>query len=382
VRSWFAAALLAGLLGVPEAARAAEEIRVGVLLSLSGELAVHGQPERQSIELFAARINQAGGILGRKLHLIVADDGSDPASTAKLMRRLAGPERADLVIGGTGTAASLAAAKVAEAEKLPLLALGSGEAIVEPVRRWVFKVPPGERLAVDTALADMARHGLNRLALLSEDDDAGRASRCLAQERAKAAGLELVADLTYVPERLDGPFLLSELRAAPTRPQAVLILGAGAGPAKATRALKEAGSAPPVYEGAGAASAEFLATVGKAADGVRLPAPALAVAEHLPPTDPQKSVTELVRQAFEESTGHEPGLAAGLGYDALMMAVEAVRRAGTLEKSHIRDEIEKTRRFVGTAGIYTMSPSDHDGLGADALRMVEVKGGDFVPVAD
>jgi branched-chain amino acid transport system substrate-binding protein len=65
----------------------------------------------------------------------------------------------------------------------------------------------------------------------------------------------------------------------------------------------------------------------------------------------------------------------GHAYDGLMIAVAAIQRAGAADKAKVRDEIEKTQGFIGTAGVFNMSPTDHMGLNLDAFKMVEVRNG-------
>jgi branched-chain amino acid transport system substrate-binding protein len=67
----------------------------------------------------------------------------------------------------------------------------------------------------------------------------------------------------------------------------------------------------------------------------------------------------------------------GHAYDGLMIFVEAAKRAGSFDKAKVRDEIEKTKSFIGTGGVVNMSPTDHMGLDLSAFRMLEIKGGDW-----
>ena len=71
----------------------------------------------------------------------------------------------------------------------------------------------------------------------------------------------------------------------------------------------------------------------------------------------------------------------GHAYDGLMILVEAIKRAGSFDKAKVRDEIEKTKGFIGTGGVVNMSPTDHMGLDLTAFRMLEIKNGDWTLVA-
>ncbi|MBX9635813.1 MAG: ABC transporter substrate-binding protein, partial [Magnetospirillum sp.] len=85
-------------------------------------------------------------------------------------------------------------------------------------------------------------------------------------------------------------------------------------------------------------------------------------------------------EAFEARWNQEATIFAGHAYDAFTMVMAALRRTGTANKAELRDEIEKTKGFVGTGGIFTMTPTDHLGLDLGSFHMVEIRNGDWVLV--
>jgi branched-chain amino acid transport system substrate-binding protein len=110
---------------------------------------------------------------------------------------------------------------------------------------------------------------------------------------------------------------------------------------------------------------------------VRLPASALLVADKLPDDDPQKKVVLDYKTTYEEATGQPVSTFGGHAYDGLMILVDALKRAGSEEPQAIRDAIEETSGFMGTAGVVNMSADDHLGLDLTAFRMLEIRGGDW-----
>jgi branched-chain amino acid transport system substrate-binding protein len=136
----------------------------------------------------------------------------------------------------------------------------------------------------------------------------------------------------------------------------------------------------PLYQSHGVASKEFIKLAGDAAEGVRLPAAAVLAADQLPAGDPQRAVSVAYKRDYEARYKQEISTFGGHAHDGLMIAVEAIRRAGTTDKAKVRDAIEGTRRFVGTGGVVNMSPTDHMGLDLTHFRMLEVKKGNWVPV--
>ncbi|MDZ7809319.1 MAG: ABC transporter substrate-binding protein [Arhodomonas sp.] len=113
-------------------------------------------------------------------------------------------------------------------------------------------------------------------------------------------------------------------------------------------------------------------------NGVRLPAAALLVADHLPGDDPQKPVVvaQLARSIASPPSTQSVSTFGGHAYDGLMIAVDAIERAGTAEPAAVRDAIEQTSGLMGTGGEFNMGPDDHLGLDLSAFRMLEIRNGD------
>ena len=110
---------------------------------------------------------------------------------------------------------------------------------------------------------------------------------------------------------------------------------------------------------------------------MRLPAAALLVGDKLPDSDPQKKVVVDYKKTYEDTTKQPVSTFGGHAYDGLFILVEAMKRANSTDPKKLRDEIEKTKGFVGTGGVVNMSPTDHLGLDLSAFRTLEIKGGDW-----
>jgi len=367
------AALGVAAMMLPGEAVAQEPIRVGAFVSATGPAAFLGDPEQKTLEMYVERINGAGGILGRKLQLHVYDDAGDAEKARTFVKRLIEQDRVDVIVGGSTTGTTMAAVPLVEEAKLPFVSLAGAVVIVEPVKKWVFKTPHTDRMACEKIFADMQARKLTKLALIS---GAGGFDKSMRAECVKVAGkwgVEVVADETYGASDNDMTAQLTKIRSSGA--QAVLNAGFGQGPAIVTRNYRQVGLTLPLYQSHGVASKEYIKLSGPAAEGVRLPAAALLVAELLADEDPQKPVVVSYRKAYEERFKSDVSTFGGHAYDGLMLAVEAMRRAGSTDKAKVRDALEATKGYVGTGGVVTMSASDHMGLGLDAFRMLEIKGG-------
>ena len=111
-----------------------------------------------------------------------------------------------------------------------------------------------------------------------------------------------------------------------------------------------------------------------------MPCAALLIADKLPASDPQKPVVVAYSHTYQQKTGQAVSTFGGHAYDGLMILTEAMQRAKSADKAKVRDEIEKTKGYIGTGGIVNMSPTDHLGLNLSAFHMLEIKGGDWTLV--
>jgi branched-chain amino acid transport system substrate-binding protein len=158
--------------------------------------------------------------------------------------------------------------------------------------------------------------------------------------------------------------------------QALVGCGFGAVTAITARNYKQLGmEKTPFYFNHGVGSQQFIDGAGGGAEGVRVPVAALIVADQLPDSDPQKKLALEYQKAYRDAYKEPISTFGGHAYDALMIAVEAITRAGGTDAAKVRDEIEKTKNFLGVDGIFNMTPTDHLGITLESFKMVEVRGG-------
>ncbi len=379
-KSW--KTLLAGsalLLGAVSGAFAADPIKVGSVLSVTGPAAFLGDPELKTLQMYVDDINKQGGVLGRPLQLVHYDDGSDANKANSFAKRLIDDDKVDVIVGGTTTGATMSMAPLVERAGVPFISLAGAVVIVEPVKKWVFKTPHTDRMAAEKVFEDMKKRGLTKVALLAETSGFGQSGKKETEAVAGKYGITLVANETYGPKDTDVSPQLTKIKNAPGV-QAVFVFGLGQGPAIVTKNYKQLGITLPLYQSHGVASEEFIKLAGPAAEGVRLPAAALLVADKLPANDPQKPVVVAYTKAFNEKWKTDVSTFGGHAYDGLMLAVDAIKRAGSTDKTKVRDAIEATKGYIGTGGKVNMSPTDHMGLDLSAFRLLEIKNGDWTLV--
>jgi len=358
------------------AAVAADPIRIGSVLSVTGPAAYLGDPELKTLQMYIETLNKEGGVLGRPLELVHYDDGSESGKANGFAKRLIENDKVDVIIGGTTTGATMAIAPLVERAEVPFISLAGAVVIIDPAKKWVFKTPHTDRMAAERVFDDMKKAGLTKVALLSETSGFGQSGRKETQAVASKYGITLVADETYGPKDTDMTAQLTKIKGTPGV-QAVFVFGLGQGPAVVTKNFAQLGIKLPLYQSHGVASDEYMKLAGPAAEGVRLPSPALLIAGKLAASDPQKKVVNDYAKAYGERWKSDVSTFGGYAHDGLMLAVDAMKRAGSADRAKVRDALERTTNFVATSGVFNMSPTDHMGLSLSAFRMLEIRKGDW-----
>ena len=366
---------------VMAAGAASADVRIGAVLSVTGPASFLGDPEKRTLEIYVDDINAKGGVNGEKLKLIVYDDGGDANNARTFATRLVEEDNVFAMVGGTTTGATLAMIPVFEDAHIPFISLAGAIQIIEPVRKWVFKTPHTDKMACEKIFADLKRRNLTTIAMISGTDGFGKSMRDQCVAVAPKAGISIAHEESYGPRDSDMTPQLTNIKGTPGL-KAVVNPGFGQGPAIVTRNYQQLGVAVPLYQSHGVASKQFIDLAGPAAEGVRLPAAALLVADKLDPADPQKPVVVNYARSYQEKTGQPVSTFGGHAYDGLMILVQAMQRASGFDKAKVRDEIEKTKGYIGTGGIVNMTPADHMGLDLTAFRMLEIRNGDWTLVPD
>ncbi|MBL6958073.1 MAG: ABC transporter substrate-binding protein [Rhodospirillales bacterium] len=370
----FAALALTGLsLSV---ATAAEPIKIGTFLSVTGPASFLGAPELKTLEIYIKKINKSGGVLGRQLKLYHYDVQHQPKKALTAVKRLIENDKVDVIIGGSTSGQTMAVVPVVQRAQIPFISFAGAVVIVDPVKKWVFKTPHTDKMACGKIFEDMEKRGIKNVGMISGSGGFGKSMRGQCKKLASAYGIKIVADESYGKKDNDMTPQLTKIKNAPGV-QAVLNPGFGQGPAIVTKNYKQLGISVPMYQSHGVASKKFIELAGKAAEGVRLPAASLLFADKLSSDDPQKIVATSYKATYEKETGSAVSTFGGHAYDGLQIALSAIARAGTTDKAKVRDEIEKTSGYVGTGGVVNMSAKDHLGLGLSAFRMVEIRNGDW-----
>jgi len=359
---------------------AAAPIKIGAFLSNTGPAAPLGTPEKETLEMLEEQINAAGGVLGRPIKVIIEDDASAPANAVRAAMKLINLDRVVAIIGGSTTGCTLAVTPITEPRGIPHISMAAGIDITHPVKRWVFRTPQTDVLAVQKVYEYLNSQGIDTIAVIYDSNAFGTSGRNRLVEMAPEAGIKIVAQEAFKTRDTDMTVQLTKIRG--TAAQAVVCWGTNPGPAMVARNMKQLNMQIPLIQSHGIANRTFIELAGEAANGVVFPAGKLLVAESLPEDDPQREVLLQYARQFEAKYGKPADTFGGHAWDALMILVDAIERAGTTDAVQLRDAVESTTNFVGISGVFTYTPDDHDGLTTDAFVMVKIVDGEWTLVGD
>jgi len=370
-------ALLASALLAPQAL-AQDTIKVGAILAVTGPASFLGSPEAKTLEMMVADINAKGGIGGKKVVLIIKDSGASSEKAISFAKQLIEEEKVLAIIGPSTSGETMAIKALAEESKTPLLSCAAAEVIVNPVASYVFKTPQKDSQAVIRIFQQMKKMGITKIGVLSSNTGFGKAGKDQIEKLAAEHGIQIVVSEVYDSKATDLTAEVTKIKAANV--QAIVNWSIEPAQAIVIKNARQLGLTIPIFQSHGFGNIGYVKAAGVAAEGVIFPAGRLLIADQLPASNPQKSVLVSYKSDYEAKYKEDVSTFGGHAYDAMLLLAEAVKKGGN-DRAKVRAELEGLKGVVGTAGIFNMSATDHNGLGLDAFEMLTVKDGRFVPLA-
>ena len=359
----------------------AETYKIGAVFSVTGRTSFLGDPEKKTAELVAWQINNAGGINGKKLELIIYDTEGDATKANLAVKKLITQDKVCAVIGPSLSGTSMAVVPLAGKYKTPLVSCAASYKITwdekaNKPRQWVFKTPQTDTMAVEAIYTRLKKLGIKKIAIMSVTSGFGKSGHGELVRLAPNYGITIVADESYGPKDTDMTAQLTKIKGL--SPEVIVNWSVGPTQVVVLRNWRDLGMQSIVfYQSHGFGSRKNIELAAGAAEGVYCPLGAVNVAELLPDSHPQKNVT-MEYSRFYAGKYQEPlSSFGGHAWDALHLVVKALEAVGC-NRAKIRDYLENnTAGFVGQHGVFKFSPDDHIGLDKDAFQMVVVKDGDW-----
>ncbi len=326
-------------------ALAADVIKIGLLAPLTGFAAADGLSVSNSVKLAVDQVNAKGGLLGKKVELIVEDDAAQAKEAVGLARKLVQRDGVVAVVGGSYSMPSRAVASLFQEFGIPFVAGYAVHPDITVAGDFCFRngfLGTVEGRGAGVVAVDMLQ--AKTVGLLTMDNDFGRTLADGFREYAVAKGAKVVYDQIYPLGEKDFSAYLTSIKDAD--PDVVLASGYYAEAAGIVKQAYEMGLRSQILGEEGYDSPKFIELAGaEAAEGT-------IIVTNLDRDDPRPVVQEFISE-YRKRYGMEPDMVGASNYDAFMIIADAIRRAGTTDPEQVRDAIAATSDFDGVTGIIT-----------------------------
>ena len=339
----------------------ANHIRIGFFGALTGPTATFALAGSNGARLAVEEANRAGGVLGRKVDLLVEDDRGEASEAASAATKLITRDRVAALIGEFASSRTLAAAPIAQSQGIPMISPTSTNVEVTKKGDYIFRA-----CFVDAyqgrVLASFARQNLKAATAALLVDARNDYSVGLAEAFRSdftAAGGRVVAETKYAEGDSDFSAQLTAL--APIKPDVLIIPGYYTDAGLIARQARALGLSAVLLGGDGWDSPKLVEIGGAALEGAYF-------SNHYSVDDPSEATRSFVA-AYRSAYGADPDSIAASSYDAARILFDAMRRAGSTEGRPLRDALGKTQGFAGVTGSITMDENRNPVKSAVVLRI-------------
>ncbi len=340
------------------------EILIGEYGSLTGGTATFGQSTHDGIMMAMEEVNSSGGILGKKVRIITEDDQSKPEEAKTAVLKLIKQNGVVAVLGEVASSRSLAAAPECQKSKIPMLSPASTNPKVTEVGDYIFRACFVDSFQGE-AMAKFARESLrlNKVAILKDiknDYSVGLAD--FFEKTFKSLGGEIVEVQSYSEGDIE---FRAQLTAIKNRnPEGIFVPGYYTEVGLIARQAKELGFTGPLLGGDGWDSPKTIEIGGDSVNGSYF-------SNHYASDDPNPLVQNFIEK-YKKQHGGIPDAMAVLGYDSAHLLFDAIKRAGSIEPTKIRDALAATKDFQGVSGNISM---DENRNAKKRLVILKIEGG-------
>ena len=369
--------VLALMAGVVWAGAADAQVKIGVVTSSTGPIALVGIPQKNTVPLLPK------SVAGQTIEYITLDDSSDPTIAVSAFKKLIENENVDAIIGPSGSPNAMGVIGFVAESGVPMLAPVGTAAVILPMddkKKWVFKTTQNDDLVAHALVKQMVKSGVKTVGFIGTADPFGDNWQKVFSEEAEKNGIKVVAKERF--QRQDTSLTAQGLKILSVKPDAVLIAAPGSSSVLPQVTLYDQGYRGKFYQTHGAALPDFLKLGGKKVEGTVLAASLMLVLDEAPDSNPSKKVALDYVAAYEKLNGSKPATFGANVYDAGLLLERAIPEAlkagapGTPAfRAGLRDALEKVKELPGAQGVYNMTPTDHSGFDERGLEMITVKDG-------
>lgn len=349
-------------------------IKVGAIVSLTGPYAGIGTPEKQVIEMEVKKLNDAGGIDGRKVEVIFEDDGTDEAKAVSAAAKLIEQDKVVAILGPSGTGQSMATRGDIDRAGIPEVSMAGGSVLVDKLDKLAFTTAWTNKIVVPYTLQYLQKQRVKKIAVISSADGYGKDGLAVIKAEAPKYGITVAASETFNPGDTDMTAQLTKIKGA--NADAILVWNAGKEAAIVLKNAKDLGIKTPLYGSHGNARQELITGAGDAAEGFKFAAGKILMPETYGTSTEQYKIAKDFIERYVAAYTTPPSTFAGHAYDAFNVLVDALKSTnGDTDPAKLRDAIEATKDLPGVGGMFNYSATDHGGLSTSDVQMYVIKNG-------
>jgi branched-chain amino acid transport system substrate-binding protein len=341
----------------------AQDIIVGEFASLTGSEATFGINSSNGVDLAKEEINNAGGLLGRKIKIVVEDDQSKPGQPSAAVNKLIANDKAIAILGEIASSRSLEAGPICQQAKIPMISPGSTNPKVTEVGDYIFRV-----CFIDpfqgTVMAKFALDTLHakKVAILTDvKNDYSVGLTKFFKEYFQAHGGEVVSERSFTGGGTDRDFRAQLTSIKTTQPDAIFVPGYYTEAGLIAKQARLLGIKVPLMGGDGWDSPKLSEIGGSAINGCYF-------STHFSPQDKNPKVQDFVKK-YQEKFKSMPDGMAPLGYDAMMILGEAIKTAGGTDSAKMRDALASIKNYEGVTGMITIDDKRNATKSAVVLKV-------------
>ncbi|MEO7124389.1 MAG: ABC transporter substrate-binding protein [Lacisediminihabitans sp.] len=350
-------------------------ITIGMVVPLTGPYAPLGTGDKAAAEQEVASINDAGGIDGRKVTLIVKDDKTDVTQSVTEYNQLAADKSVSAILSSSFASASAATAPSAVTNKIPTLALSPISVLANGSNKYAFTVPATPEVYAQALVDYFVKTGVKSIAIgYAGGDVYGQTGNDATKAAADKAGLKVALDEAYDQTATDFSALITHVQNS--KADGLLVWGAGPAPVIITKQMHAKAPGIQLYMTGAEASSLYVKPAGDAAEGVIMGASIAVAGDELPDGPLKKQIDAFVTPWKSANGGVYPPQFAFDGLTGISLLKAAIQKAKSSDRDAVRDALESLDVLM-PAGHYKYSPTNHAGLTTDAVAIVQVKGGQF-----
>lgn len=350
-------------------AQAADPVRLGYQLPLTGNTAQYGQDFKTAAEIALERFN-ASGKLPVKVEIVYQDSRSDAKEGVAIARKFVDDARIVGVLGDFTSGVSMAAAQVYKEAGMPQLSQTASHPDYSKISEWQFRNITTQAGEGPFNADWMASKGAKKVAVIVEQTDWGQTVSKYFADRLVAKGGSVVFSEFFNRGLPDFRSVITKIQRA--RPDAIYTGFFYEDGANFLKQMKQLGVTVPVYSTSAAHNQKLIELAGAATEGVSL-------ATNFLPNSPQPEVRSFV-EAWVKLRGGEPGQFPAQAFDAVNIMLDAVVKTyPKTTRASVRDALAATKDFPGVTGLTTFGP---DREPVKQLTKVRIVNGTFTPVTD